>query len=59
MKDTSSEAGLTLPYVLEIMWMVYPPEATGFDWQKRYMWMKIVPDSDDVDLAFMGEFLGV
>ncbi len=56
MKDPSNEAGLTLEYVLEIMWMVYPPDATGFDWNKRHVWMKIVPDSQDVDIAFMGQY---
>ena len=59
MRDTGNEAGLTLQYVLEIIWMVYPPAATGLDPQKRYLWMKPVAHDDDVDVAFMGMYLGV
>lgn len=55
MKDTSNDAGLTLEYALEIVWMVYPPEATGLDAKKRYLWMKPVADGEGGDVAFMGK----
>ncbi len=55
MKDTSNDTGLSLDYALEIVWMVYPPEATGLDAKKRYLWMKPVADGEGGDVAFMGK----
>ncbi len=37
-QDTSR--GLYKDEVMEVMWMVYPPKATGFDPAKRSQWMK-------------------
>ena len=34
--------GLYKDEVMEIVWMVYPPKATGFDPMKRSQWMKRV-----------------
>ena len=40
--------GLLLSEAMELLWTIYPPEATGLDTFKRSTWMKPVVDEREI-----------
>lgn len=56
-EQQDNNRGLYKEEVMEILWMIYPPKATGYDPVRRSQWMRIPRREGQKGLGLIGTLI--